>query len=174
MYRCIVLVCLICMIGACSGVPEGIQPVQRFDLNRYTGTWYEIARLDHSFERGLSRVTATYSVREDGNVRVLNRGFDAREGEWKEAEGVARFVGDANVGHLEVSFFGPFYSSYVVFEMPSAYQVAYVAGYKQDYLWLLARTPTITDSEKQRFLTRVDHLGFNADAIIWVEQVNDR
>jgi apolipoprotein D and lipocalin family protein len=96
-------------LSACTGAPEGVEVVSGFDLNRYLGTWYEIARLDHSFERGLSSITATYSLRDDGGVRVINRGYNAEEGEWDEAEGKAYFVGDEDVGQLKVSFFGPFY-----------------------------------------------------------------
>ena len=82
--------CLV--LQGCTGIPEGIEPVTGFDQERYLGAWYEIARLDHSFERGLSEVTATYSTNPDGSIAVLNRGFDQEEGRWREAEGVARFV----------------------------------------------------------------------------------
>lgn len=97
------------LIAGCTGVPEGIKPIEDFTLDRYRGKWYEIARLDHSFERGLSRVTAEYSLREDGGVKVVNRSFDAEHARWKQSEGKAYFVGAPNVGHLKVSFFGPFY-----------------------------------------------------------------
>lgn len=105
------------LLSACLGIPEGVQPVADFDAERYLGRWYEIARLDHSFERNLVNVTAEYSRRDDGAVRVLNRGFDTQDNEWSEIEGVARFVGDESEAHLKVSFFGPFYGSYVVFEL---------------------------------------------------------
>ena len=95
-------------LGGCTGLPDQVEPVGGFDSGRYLGTWYEIARLDHSFERGLSRVTAEYSLREDGSIRVLNRGYDAEEQGWKTAEGRAKFVGPRTQGHLKVSFFGPF------------------------------------------------------------------
>ena len=78
------------LLLSCTGIPDGIEPVTGFDQSRYLGTWYEIARLDHSFERGLSEVTATYDLNSDGSIKVLNRGFDAEEGAWREAEGVAR------------------------------------------------------------------------------------
>ena len=98
----------------CVGVPDNIEPVKNFDLDRYLGTWYEIARLDHSFERGLTRVTAEYSMRKDGGVTVLNRGFSPEKDAWKEAKGKAYFVKEKNIGYLKVSFFGPFYSAYVI------------------------------------------------------------
>lgn len=91
--------------------------------------WYEIARLDHSFERGLEQVTAEYSLREGGGVQVKNRGFSNKKNKWSEAEGKAFFVGKASEGYLKVSFFGPFYGSYVVFELDKDnYQYAFVSG----------------------------------------------
>ena len=96
-------------------MPERVTPVESFELNRYLGKWYEIARLDHSFERGLERVTAEYSLRDDGGISVVNRGYSIEDDEWKVAEGKAYFVNDKNLGYLKVSFFGPFYGSYVVF-----------------------------------------------------------
>ena len=98
-----------CLLTGCVGVPKGVKPVQGFALDRYLGRWYEIARLDHSFERGLSHVTASYSMREDGGVRVLNRGYSEKKKEWKTAEGKAYFVKGPDEGYLKVSFFGPFY-----------------------------------------------------------------
>ena len=127
-------------LAGCTGVPEGIRPVQNLEVDRYLGTWYEIARLDHSFEEGLSRVSAEYELKEDGSIVVINRGYDASEGQWSEAEGHAVSVGDRRSGHLKVSFFGPFYSSYVVFELGRpGYDYAYITGYNRDYLWLNKR-----------------------------------
>lgn len=93
-------------LAGCTGIPENVKPVVDFDLQRYLGKWYEIARLDHSFERGLSHVTATYTLREDGGVRVTNRGYSDKNHQWKEAEGKAYFVQGPDVGYLKVSFFG--------------------------------------------------------------------
>lgn len=94
---------LILFIMGCAGIPENVKPVDNFKLEKYLGQWYEIARLDHSFERGLTRVTADYSLRDDGGVRVLNRGYSARENSWKEAEGKAYFVKGSDQGYLKVS-----------------------------------------------------------------------
>jgi len=114
--RRLVVVALLAL-SACAGIPEGIEPVDNFELEPYLGTWYEIARLDHSFQRGMSNVTANYSLREDGGVAVLNRGYRDGKGEWDEAQGKAYFVGDPSIGRLKVSFFGPFYGAYNVFEL---------------------------------------------------------
>ncbi|MDX1379778.1 MAG: lipocalin family protein [Xanthomonadales bacterium] len=152
-------------------MPDGVRPVTGFELDRYLGTWYEIARLDHSFERGLTRVTAEYSLRDDGGVRVVNRGYDAAAGEWREAVGKAYFVDSDKLGYLKVSFFGPFYGSYVVFELDQDdYRYAFVAGPDRSYLWLLARTPTIDEGLRQRFVDRAAELGFDTGALIFVEQ----
>jgi apolipoprotein D and lipocalin family protein len=163
--------CLSLLLAACTGMPEGVEPVDDFELDRYLGKWYEIARLDHPFERGLSRVTAEYSMRDDGGVRVVNRGFSAEKGEWDEAEGKAYFVASPGLAHLKVSFFGPFYGSYVVFELDKEnYQYAFVSGPKTSYLWLLARTPTVSAEVLQRFIERSQVLGFDTQALILVDQ----
>ena len=102
-------------LGGCAGVPKGITPVDNFNAKRYLGAWYEIARLEHRYEKGLRNITAHYRLRGDGGIDVLNRGYDPEKGEWRTAEGKAYFVKEPNIGYLKVSFFGPFYDSYVVF-----------------------------------------------------------
>lgn len=161
----------ILFISGCLGKPDNVTPVDDFDLNQYLGKWYEIARLDHSFERGLSKVTAEYSMREDGGVKVINRGFSAKDNEWDEAEGKAYFVNEENQGYLKVSFFGPFYGSYIVFDLDKEnYQYSFVAGPNTSYLWLLSRTPTTSDELKDQFIKKAKELGFNTDELIFVEQ----
>jgi len=164
-------VLLVALLAGCTGMPDGVEPVEGFEVERYLGRWYEIARLDHSFERGLDGVNANYSLNDDGSVRVLNRGYDVEAGEWDEAEGVARFVQGPGTGHLKVSFFGPFYGSYVVFELDkSAYQYAFVSGFNRSYLWLLARTPTVDEALRDRFVARAGELGFATEELVWVDQ----
>jgi apolipoprotein D and lipocalin family protein len=157
-------------LAGCSGYPDTVRPVEGFELQRYLGKWYEIARLDHRFERGLSNVTAEYSLNPDGSVRVLNRGFNAEAGEWEEAQGRALFVEESDIGYLKVSFFGPFYGSYVIFELGPDYQFAFVSGPDTGYLWLLSRTPVVGDAVYARFLERSGAAGFNIDELIRVEQ----
>jgi apolipoprotein D and lipocalin family protein len=152
-------------------MPKLVQPVNDFELNKYLGKWYEIARLDHSFERGLSQVSAEYSLKEDGGVRVINRGFSAAKNEWKEAEGKAYFVNGDSEGYLKVSFFGPFYGSYVVFELDHEnYQYAFISGPDTDYLWLLAKTPTVSPEVLQKFVEMSKARGFDTDSLIYVQQ----
>ena len=139
--------------------------------NQWLGTWYEVARLDHSFERGLSQITAQYSLREDGGVSVVNRGYLSEEKKWKQAEGKAYFVKTTDEGYLKVSFFGPFYGSYVVFELDKQdYQYAFISGPDTDYLWLLSRTPAVSKAVMDKFITMSAQRGFDTQAIIYVEQ----
>ena len=168
--RLALLALMAALTGACVGLPDGVEPVGDFDPDRYLGKWYEIARLDHSFERGLSNVTANYSLREDGGVRVINRGFDTAKGEWDEAEGRAYFVEEDDKGFLKVSFFGPFYGSYIVFELDQEnYQYAFISGPNTSYLWLLAREPQIDAALLERFRSRATELGFDLSELIVVE-----
>ncbi|ELA9456986.1 MULTISPECIES: lipocalin family protein [Vibrio] len=158
----------------CTSKPDGVEPVNNFDLEPYLGKWYEIARLDHSFERGLSNVTTEYQVREGGGVKVINRGYSEEERQWSEAEGKAYFVEDKTVGHLKVSFFGPIYSSYIVFELGENYDYAFVSGYNHDYLWLLSRTPNVDEKVVERFKYVAKEKGFAIDELIFVEQEKQR
>ena len=162
------LCCLFALAG-CTGVPDGVETVEDFELDRYLGTWYEIARLDHRFERGLSDVTATYSMRDDGGVRVLNRGRN-EEREWDEAEGKAYFVDAPDQGRLKVSFFGPFYGGYNVIELDKAgYQYSLVSGPDRSYLWILARTPELDQATLDRLVSKARDLGYPVDELIYVD-----
>lgn len=152
-------------LSGCVSVPEGVQPVKNFSLTPYLGKWYEVARLDHSFERGLSQVSAEYSLRPDGGVRVLNRGFDATKNKWKEAEGKAYFVQDSQTAFLKVSFFGPFYGSYIVMDVDPA-QYSLISGPNKSYLWILSRTPTLDKTIYERLVAKAKALGFETDKLI--------
>ena len=157
-------------LSACTGAPEGVEPVSGFELDRYLGTWYEIARLDHSFERGLSNVTASYSLRDDGGLKVINRGYNVEDAEWDEAEGKAYFVGDEDVGQLKVSFFGPFYGGYNIIELDKVgYRYSMVAGPDRSYLWILARSPDLDDAILERLLAKAGELGFPLGELIMVD-----
>ena len=168
------LLCVLAMVLAlsgCTGLPEGIKPVSDFELDRYLGTWYEIARIDNRFEKGLSQVTASYRLRDDGGVQVINRGYDRTTQQWQQADGKAYFVRNTNEGYLKVSFFGPFYASYAIFHLDHQnYSYSFVTGNNRDYLWLLARTPVVSDELKAQFLAHARKQGFDTEAIIFVDQ----
>lgn len=169
--KLLLLITAILLQTACTGIPEGMKAVENFDSERYLGRWYEIARLDHSFERGLQQVSATYSLREDGGIKVLNKGYSTTDKAWQEAVGKAYFVNDENTGHLKVSFFGPFYGSYIIFKMDQVnYEYAFVSSYNDQYLWLLSRSPTVSDEVKQDFIATASQYGFATDQLIFVEQ----
>jgi apolipoprotein D and lipocalin family protein len=157
-------------LSGCLGMPESVQPITGFELERYLGKWYEIARLDHSFEKGLSQVTAEYRLRNDGGLLVINRGFSVSENEWKKAEGKAYFVNRNSEGYLKVSFLGPFYGSYVVFELEREnYQYAFISGPSTKYLWLLSRTPSVGKEVIEKFIEMSKSRGFDTDSLIFVQ-----
>lgn len=157
------------LLAGCLGMPETVKPVKGFQIDRYLGTWYEIARLDHSFERGLERITANYSLRKDGGVAVVNRGYSKKDQEWKVAKGKAYFVNEPDEGYLKVSFFGPFYGSYVVFELDKKnYEYAFVSGPDLSYLWLLSRKPDLEQDVIDRFIEKSKALGFDVKSLIFV------
>ena len=158
------------MLCACSSLPQGVEPVTDFDLDGYLGKWYELARLDHRFERDLEQVSADYSLRDDGSIKVLNRGYSTSSNEWKEIEGKAYPARGADEGFLKVSFFGPFYSGYCVFELDPEGQYAFVSGSNRSYLWFLARTPTVSNRVWQRFESRAEELGFDTSELVRVKQ----
>ena len=157
-------------LTGCTGIPENVQPVGNFELEKYLGRWYEIARLDHSFERGLTKVTAEYSLRDDGGVRVINSGFSEQDKAWESVEGKAYFVEGSDKGYLKVSFFGPFYGAYVVTELDREnYQYALVSGPSKSYLWILSRSPTLDRDILNSLLEKAKELGFETDQLIFVD-----
>ena len=160
------------ILSGCAStvIPKDIQPVDHFEVGRYTGKWYEIARLDHRFERGLEQITADYHIENDGAVSVVNRGFDPIHQKWKESKGKAYFTGSSNIASLKVSFFGPFYGGYNVIKIDSSYQYALVTGHSKDYLWIIARTPTISHSVREEFVSFAKSQGFAVEKLIWVKQ----
>lgn len=164
------LVLILASVTGCAGIPDGIKAVRDFDVDRYLGTWYEIARLDHSFERGLSNVTATYTLRPDGRLTVLNRGFDDAEGEWRSATGRAALIGEDGEARLKVAFFLFFYGGYNVFALDHEnYGWALVCGNDRSYLWILARTPTLDKPLLAEILQTARQNGFETDKLIWVK-----
>ncbi len=159
-------------VTACSSVraPAGVQPVGRFNVDRYAGHWYEVARIDHRFEKGLVNTSAHYSRNEDGSIKVVNRGYDPERGRWREAEGRARFVEDPGTASLKVSFFGPFYGGYHVVALDEDYRWSLVIGSDLDYLWILSRTPTLPEGVREQLLDKARALGVDTDKVLWVPQ----
>jgi apolipoprotein D and lipocalin family protein len=173
------LLLLIPLLTACMGVPDNVKVVASVDANQYLGRWYEIARLDHSFERDLEKVSATYSLRDDGGIKVVNKGFNPKTAKWKEAEGKAYFIDPpnadkTNTGRLKVSFFGPFYGAYNIIELDKPYyNYVMLCGPDKSYFWILSRTPQLPYPIKQQLIAQAKELGFATDKLIYVNQSAD-
>ena len=165
------LLMILLSLTACVSIPDKIQPVRNFKIEKYLGKWYEIARLDNRFERGLEQISAEYSLNPDGSLKVLNKGYSTEEKKWQEAEGKAYFVEEQDKGYLKVSFFGPFYGSYIIFELDHEnYQYALISGYDKSYFWLLARQPKIPENLKSVLIAKAAALGFDTSKLIFPEQ----
>lgn len=153
-----------------STIPARATAVKNFDLNRYLGRWYEIARLDYFWEKNLDNVRATYSLRANGDVKVDNKGWDYKHNKWKESVGKAKLVGDTSEAKLKVSFFGPFYAGYNVIAIDSDYQYALVIGTSLDYMWILSRNKSIPEDVKMDYLEKAQSIGYDTNKLIWVRQ----
>lgn len=160
------------LISSCVSIPKNVKPVKPFKAEKYLGTWYEIARLDMRFERNLNNVTATYSMNENGTIKVDNKGYDYVKKEWKQSVGKAKFLKEKDLGSLKVSFFGPFYAGYNVVALDENYQYALVAGSNEKYLWILSRTKTIPDNIKEEYLKIAKSIGYKTDSLLWVKHDN--
>ncbi len=166
----LLMACALALAGCSTTIPEGITAVTAFDATRYAGKWFEIARLDHSFERGLDNVSARYTLQADGSVQVINRGFSREKNAWKEAEGIAKFTGDPRTASLKVSFFGPFYGGYHVVALDPAYRWAMVVGADRSYVWILARDKQLPADIRAQLLAKAQALGIAVDQLVWVDQ----
>jgi len=159
----LLLICLNCFADDADKYPS----VTGFDINRYLGTWYEIARFDHSFQKDLDKVSAEYSLRDDGGMKVINRGLNSKTNTWEQAEGKAYFVKTPDIGRLKVSFFWPFYGAYNIIALDkNNYEWAMVTGGK-DYLWIIARSPQMPYIIKQQLIARAKEMGFDTDKLIY-------
>ncbi len=163
------ILCLLLLFVALTGCGKtqtvDNSPIERIDLERYLGDWYEIARFDHRFERGMEQTKANYSMREDGTLTVLNSGV--KNGKPKTVKGKAKLT--ATPALLRVSFFGPFYGDYRVMLLDSDYQWSLVGSGGDDYLWILARTPQISDSVKTIILKEAQRRHYDIQKLIWVK-----
>lgn len=145
--------------------------IASFDLNRYLGRWYEVARYDHSFERGLVGCTADYSLRDDGKIKVLNSGYiNTLHGDYTESIGKAKARKNGTPGQLQVSFFGPFYGDYDILELAPDYSYSVVGSNNPKYLWILSRTPQLSPVTKDKILRNLRQRGYDTSKLIWVEQ----
>jgi len=160
------------VFNSCKSVkiPNDIEVVENFDIKSYAGKWYEIARFDFKYEKDMDNVTAEYSLKEDGTIKVLNKEFNTKKNEWKEKEGKAKFLSNKTKGALKVSFFGPFYAGYNVVAMEPDYKTALVMGESKDYIWFLSRDKTMSDEVKNKFIKIASDAGYNLDRLVWTKQ----
>jgi apolipoprotein D and lipocalin family protein len=166
----LMLMSCILFLSGCVSIPSNVKPVDNFISQKYLGKWYEIARLENSFEKGLDKISAEYILEQDGGIKVINRGFSSKENNWKSAEGKAYFVDGTDKGFLKVSFFGPFYGSYIVFEIDDKnYQYSMVSGPNKSYLWILSRNTIIPDEIQKKLIQKAKSLGFDTDKLVYVK-----
>lgn len=162
---------LLFAVTACTGIPEGVHVIDNFEMHRYLGTWYEIARLDHPFERGLQRISAEYRLREDGGIDVLNQGQNIETQVWEQAEGVGYFIDRPTLGRLKVSFFGPFYGAYNIIALDKVnYSYAMITGPDRDYLWILSRSKQLPTATLDSLIQQAKRLAFATEDLIYVRQ----
>jgi apolipoprotein D and lipocalin family protein len=150
--------------GGCSP-KKNLSTVDTVELSRYTGKWYEIARLPNSFEKNLTCVTANYALKENGGIKVTNKGFNTEKQEWEEANGHAKVPDPKNPGELRVSFFRPFYGDYYIIELDPNYEHVLVGSPSRKYLWILARNKSIKEELYAHYLKTAKQLGFDTHNI---------
>jgi apolipoprotein D and lipocalin family protein len=157
------------LFTSCVSIPKGVTAVSSFEKAKYLGKWYEIARFDFRFEKGLNNTTAEYSLNSNGTIKVVNRGYDYEKKIWKESIGKAKFVGNDSIAMLKVSFFGPFYAGYNVIAIDPEYKYALVSGSSFDYLWILSREKSIPADIKSLYLEKAEKLGYKVSNLLWIE-----
>lgn len=156
------------LLNSCKqGMPQGAVPVKNFNAEKYLGKWYEIARFDFMFEKGLDHTTAEYSLNPDGSIKVVNRGYKTAEKKWNEAVGAARFIDDKSSGRLKVSFFKPIWGAYNILSIDGDYQYVLVAGDNLKYLWILSREKTIPRDIREKYLSLAKKLGYKTQNMVW-------
>ncbi len=162
---------ILILVVACrdsSGIDKTI--VKNLELDKYLGKWYEIARFDNRFEKGLERVTAEYSLREDGKIKVLNTGYDSNSGEKKEAVGKAKIPDKSQPAHLKVSFFAFFYADYLVLELDEDYKWAVVGSSSDKYLWILSRSSELPENILSDIIEKIVHRGYDPEKLLFIKQ----
>jgi apolipoprotein D and lipocalin family protein len=164
----IIGVVAVAALSSCRTIPEGAVAVKPFDSEKYLGKWYEIARFDFRFEKGLNNTTANYSMNENGTIKVVNRGYDFRKDRWKQSVGKAKFLSDKDEAKLKVSFFGPFYAGYNVIALDQEYRYALIAGKNLKYLWLLSRETTMPQDVKDNYLSQAIQIGYDTSKLVWI------
>ncbi|WP_158996394.1 lipocalin family protein [Mucilaginibacter sp. L196] len=155
-----------------KNIPDGAAAVEPFDINRYLGKWYEIARLPSRIEKNITNLTEDYSRVNDDTFKVITKGYNTKKDEWIEMSGKIKFAGKNGVGMFKLSYLGPFYAAYNVLEIDSRYKYALVSGSGLDYLWILSRETTIPEDVKHQFLLRAMDIGFAVEQLEWMDPIS--
>lgn len=169
LFQTITLIVSVIYLSSCSTIPKGVTAYKPFNKERYLGKWYEIARIDFKYEKNLNNTTAEYSLNSDGTIKVDNKGYNTKTGEWVQAIGKAKFIGSDTIAMLKVSFFGPFYAGYNVIAIDPDYTYALVAGANFKYLWILSRNTSIPNDIKNKYLKIAKDFGYNTSDLLWIE-----
>lgn len=173
MKKSLFIVFLVFFLSSCSfrSMTEiSMEPVENFEIEKYCGKWYEIARLPNWFEKDLINVTANYESLDNGKVKVTNEGYNTKKKKYSKASGKAKFAGAENIGHLKVSFFGPFYADYKIIELEKeGYQYALVAS-SSKYLWILSRSRRLDDKITGMLVNKAESLGFDVGKLYFTPQ----
>lgn len=163
------------LIACHTARPSGIKVVNDFDIQRFQGTWYEIARLNHAFEKGLTDVSAIYEQQSDGPINVINQGYDPLQKKWYTAHGTALFLDRPTIGALKISFFWPFYGGYYVVALDKQhYQWAMIAGPTHRYLWILSRERTLAAAITTQLVNQARLLNFPTEQLIFVQHHREK
>lgn len=165
----VLLVLFSVLFTACANKYEPLETVKSVDIKKYSGTWYEIARFEHFFEKGCKNVTASYSLKSDGDIKVINRCTLIENNNKKEAIGTAYAVDETN-SKLKVSFFRPFYGDYWILDLQKDYEYAVVGSPSREYLWILSRSKTLSDEIKNEISQNIKTLGFDSNKLLWTIQ----
>jgi apolipoprotein D and lipocalin family protein len=169
MIKNILAIVTVLIFVGCADKNPYLPTVEKVDLQKYTGRWYEIARFEHYFEKGCKNVTATYKLKEDGNIKVINTCMMIEDNDKKEATGVAYAVDNTN-SKLKVSFFRPFYGDYWILDLADDYSHALVGSPSRELLWILSRTKTMNQQTKNKILEKLPKLGFDKSKFVWTIQ----
>ena len=169
MKKYILIISSVLFILGCSDKVQNLKTVKSIDINKYLGKWYEIARYQHSFEKDCKNVTATYTLKEDGTIKVVNQCTNMKNNKTKKAIGSAYNIDETN-SKLKVSFFWPFYGNYWILDIDKNYSYSIIGEPSRTYFWILSREKHLDENIKQDILNKLSSYGYSEKLLIWTVQ----